>query len=217
LSKPATPIAVPIEQIATRIFIVRGQKGILDTDLASLYGVSTKRFNEAVKRNLAKFPPDFMFALTEDEWSALRSQFATLNPEKGGRGKHRKYLPYVFTEHGALMASMVLNSPRAVEMSVYVVRAFVQLRETLASHAELARQLRALEVRMLKKFATHDAAINDILDTLRQLTAPPAAPKRPIGFVIEEPKAGGTKARGGVGPSTAKEAVKREPRKRRQT
>ena len=132
---------VTAEIIAERIFIVRGLKVILDSDLAALYEVPTKRFNEAVKRNLAKFPADFMFALTVAEWAALRSQIATLKP---GRGQHRKYSPYVFTEHGAIMAATLLNSPRAVEVSVYVVRAFVQLREFLASNKDLARQLKAL-------------------------------------------------------------------------
>jgi hypothetical protein len=177
---------MPAEVIAERIFIVRGQKVILDSDLAALYEVPTKRFNEAVKRNLAKFPADFMFVLTAAEWNSLRSQFATLN---SGRGQHRKYLPYVFTEHGAIMAATLLNSPRAVEVSVYVVRAFVQLREFLTSNKELARQLRALEQRIERKFATHDQAIAGILDTIRQLMAPPApAKKRRIGFVIDDDK-----------------------------
>lgn len=217
MSLPATQIAVPIEHIATRIFIVRSQKVILDADLAQLYAVPTKRFNEAVKRNLAKFPPDFMFALNVEEWTVLRSQFATLNAEHGGRGQHRKYLPYVFTEHGALMASMILSSPRAIEISVYVVRAFVQLRETAASHAELARQLRALEMRKVKKFSTQDATINDVLETLRRLTAAPASPKRPIGFVIEEPKTGGAKPRVSAAQSDVAKVVKREQTKRRRT
>ena len=127
-----------------------------------------------------------MFQLTPDEWEALRSQFATL---KTGRGQHRKYLPTVFTEHGAIMAASVLSSPRAVEVSVYVVRAFVQLREFLASNKELARQLRALEQRIERKFATHDQAIAGIIDTIRQLMAPPPpAKKRRIGFVIDDDK-----------------------------
>lgn len=183
MSSARTNVAVPAERIRDAIFVVREQKVILDADLALLYGVPTKRFNEAVKRNLAKFPSDFMFVLTAEEWDALRSQFATSNVQRGGR----RYLPYVFTEHGALMASMILSSPRAIEMSIYVVRAFVQLRETLASQAELARQLRALEIRMLKKFATHDTAISDILATLKQLMSPPPSSKRRIGFVIDDP------------------------------
>lgn len=175
---------VPAEVIGERIFIVRGQKVILDTDLAALYEVPTKQFNQAVKRNLARFPTDFMFQLTASEWESLRSQFVTLNAT-AGRGQHRKYLPYVFTEHGAIMAATLLNSPRAVEVSVYVVRAFVQQRDLLASHKDLARQLRALEMRVLKKFAAQDETIEEIIATLRELMTPPDPPKRPIGFVID--------------------------------
>ena len=177
-------VLVPAEIIAERIFIVRGQKVILDADLATLYEVPTKRFNEAVKRNVAKFPADFMFALSATEWAALRSQIATLEP---GRGQHRKYLPYVFTEHGAIMAATLLNSPRAVQVSVFVVRAFVQLREFLASNKDLARQLKALEKRIEKKLGSHDQAIAGIIDTLRQLMSPVTA-KRRIGFVIDDDK-----------------------------
>ena len=117
------------EQIASAILILRGQRVLQDSQLAALYGVSTKRFNEQVRRNRKRFPADFMFQLTAEETSSLRSQIATL---KTGRGQHRKYLPYVFTEHGAIMAATILNSPRAIEMSDYVVRAFVQLREMVA-------------------------------------------------------------------------------------
>ena len=187
--------AVSAEIISERIFIVRGQKVILDSDLAELYEVPTKRFNEAVRRNLAKFPADFMFPLTADEWNSLRSQIATL---KAGRGQHRKYLPYVFTEHGAIMAATLLNSPRAVQVSVYVVRAFVQLRETLASHKDLARELRALEMRVTRKFSAQDETIKDIIATLRELTTLPDPPKRPIGFVIEETDSKASKKSGRV-------------------
>jgi phage regulator Rha-like protein len=146
--------------------------------------VETKRLNEQVRRNLGRFPADFMFTLDQEEWEALRSQFATL---KTGRGQHRKYLPYAFTEHGAIMAATVLNSPRAVEVSIYVVRAFVQLRELLAGHKELAKRLDQLEARMERKLLTQDQAIAGILDAIRQLMAPPPVPKkRPIGFVTEE-------------------------------
>jgi phage regulator Rha-like protein len=124
-----------------------------------------------------------MFALTAAEWEALRSQFVTL---KNGRGQHRKYLPYVFTEHGAIMAATLLNSPRAVEVSVYVVRAFVQLREFLASNKDLARQLRVLEQRIEKKLTNHDQAIADVVATLKQLMSPANTTKRRIGFVIDE-------------------------------
>ncbi|KAB2929243.1 MAG: ORF6N domain-containing protein, partial [Rhodocyclaceae bacterium] len=137
------------------------------------------------RRNSERFPGDFMFALEQDEWEALRSQFATL---KTGRGQHRKYLPYVFTEHGAIMAATVLNSPRAVEVSIFVVRAFVQLRELLAGHKELAKRLDELEARIERKLMTHDQAIAGILDAIRQLMAPPPTKKRPIGFVTGEKK-----------------------------
>jgi hypothetical protein len=174
---------VAVDAIASRILTVRGQRIIVDADLAALYGVTTKRLNEQVRRNLARFPADFMFMLEPGEWEALRSQIATLKP---GRGQHRKYLPYAFTEHGAIMAATVLNSPQAVNVSVYVVRAFVQLRELLSSHKELAKRLDELEARMERKLMTQDQAIVGILDAIRQLMAPPvAAKKRPIGFVSD--------------------------------
>ncbi len=176
---------VPAEIIAERIFIVRGHKVILDADLAALYEVPTKRLNEQVKRNAARFPTDFMFRLTPGEIEALnRSQFAT------GSQKHRdpRFAPLAFTEHGAIMAATVLNSLRAVEVSIYVVRAFVQQRELLASNKDLARKLRALEQRIEKKLTTHDQAIAGIIDTLRQLTSPTTTAKRRIGFVIDDEK-----------------------------
>ena len=175
-------MAVPIERIENRILLVRGHKVLLDGDLASLYGVTTKRFNEQVRRNAARFPEDFMFRLSVGEWNSLRSQLATL---KAGRGEHRKYLPLAFTEHGAIMAATILNSPRATEVSVYVVRAFVRLREFLASHKDLARTLEAHE----RKLASHDQAIARLVDTIRQLMSPPEpATRRPIGFVTSEEK-----------------------------
>ncbi len=173
-----------VEAIAGRIVILRGQRVIVDADLAALYGVPTKRLNEQVRRNAERFPADFMFALSQEEWDALRSQSATL---KTGRGQHRKYLPYAFTEHGAIMAATILNSPHAVEVSIYVVRAFVQLRELLVGHKELAKRLNDLETRMERKLLTQDQAIAGILDAIRQLMAPPpVAKKRPIGFVTGE-------------------------------
>ena len=176
--------AVAVEAIASRILTLRGQRIIVDADLAALYGVPTKRLNEQVRRNLTRFPADFMFMLEAAEWESLRSQIATLKP---GRGQHRKYLPYAFTEHGAIMAATVLNSPHAVDVSVYVVRAFVQLRELLSGHKELARRLDELEARMARKLMTQDQAIAGILDAIRQLMAPPeSAKKRPIGFVSDE-------------------------------
>lgn len=175
-----TAAVMAVEAIASRIATLRGQRVILDTDLAALYGVETRRLNEQVRRNAERFPADFLFTLQQEEWDALRSQFATL---KTGRGQHRKYLPYAFTEHGAIMAATVLNSPRAVEVSIYVVRAFVRLREVLAGNKELAAKFLELE----RKLKGHDQAIAGILDAIRQLMAPPPVPKkRSIGFVIDE-------------------------------
>lgn len=182
------------EAITLRIATVRGQRVILDSDLAALYEVETKRFNEAVKRNLAKFPADFMFALTQDEWAALRSQFATLNATTG-RGQHRKYLPYAFTEHGAIMAATILSSPRAVEVSVYVVRAFVRLRELATTHQDLATRLDELEQKTELLAMQHDTfsrntrnQLKQVFDALRELMTPPEPPKRPIGFITPEVK-----------------------------
>jgi len=174
--------SIAAEQIARAILILRGQRVLQDSELAALYGVSTKRFNEQVRRNLKRFPADFMFQLTAEETSSLRSQIATLTT---GRGRHRKYLPYVFTEHGAIMAATILNSPRAIEMSVYVVRAFVQLREMLASNKELARRFAQLETRLDKKLTIHDEAIAAILAAIRQLMHPPVPKRRPIGFTAD--------------------------------
>jgi hypothetical protein len=148
---------------------------MLDSDLARLYGVTTTRLNEQVKRNLDRFPLDFMFQLTKEEWKSLISQIAT---SKRGRGGRRK-LPYAFTEHGAVMAANVLNSPVAVRASIVVVRAFVRLRQLLVSHEELARKLEALE----KKFEKHDAQFKVVFDAIRQLMAPEKPPRqRQIGF-----------------------------------
>jgi len=138
--------------------------------------------DEQVRRNRERFPADFMFQLTDEELVALRSQIATL---KGGRGQHRKYLPYAFTEHGAIMAATILNSSRAVEMSVYVVRAFVKLRELLSSNRELARRFAQLETRLDKKLTEHDQQIAAILSAIRQLMHPPAPKRRGIGFTAD--------------------------------
>ena len=168
---------VSLEHVVSRIFLVRGQKVMLDADLAELYGVTTKRLNEQVKRNIDRFPPDFMFQLNAREHGSLRSQFAT-SKEQSGRGG-RRYMPYVFTEHGAIMAASVLDSERAVQVSVFVVRAFVQLREMLSSNKELARKLNELE----RKLTTHDRAITELIEAIRQLMVPPEPKKkRPIGF-----------------------------------
>jgi hypothetical protein len=173
---------VPTEDITRSILVLRGHRALLDSELAALYGVTTKRLNEQVKRNADRFPADFIFRLTRTETEALnRSQNAT------GSQKHRdpRSSPYAFTEHGAIMAAMVLNSPRAVEMSVYVVRAFVQLREMLASNKELARRFAQLETRLDKKLTTHDEAIAAILSAIRQLMHAPVPKRRPIGFTAD--------------------------------
>jgi ORF6N domain len=183
----AKPVPVATEQIAPRIFMLRGEKVLLDADLAELYGTSTGRFNEQVKRNLERFPKDFMFQLTEQEFRNLRSQFATssLPPSWGGR----RYPPFAFTEHGAIMAASVLNTPRAIEVSVYVVRAFVQLRELLFSNKALTKRLDELEARIERKLDSHDQAITGLIHTIRELMTPadPTPPKkRRIGFVQDE-------------------------------
>src|SRR5262249_40119178 len=142
-------VAISIENVARSIYIIRGQRVMLDKDLAILYGVTNKRFNEQVKRNQSRFPLDFRFQLTRREFDSLKSQTTIF---KTGHGQHRKYLPYAFTEHGALMAASILNTQRAVQTSVYVIRAFVRLREFLATHKELADKLVELEQRV----AGHD-------------------------------------------------------------
>lgn len=190
----STQLLAP-EAITLRIATVRGQRVLLDSDLAALYEVETKRFNEAVRRNLAKFPADFMFQLAADEWAALRSQFATLDAAPGGRGRHRKYLPYAFTEHGAIMAANLLSSPRAIEVSVYVVRAFVRMRELAATHGDLATRLAELEEKTEALAMSHDTfsrntrnQLKQVFDALRELMTPPDPPKRPIGFVTSDDK-----------------------------
>ena len=143
VQSPCMPRAIrPPADIASTIRVIRGQRVLLDADLAAVYGVTTKRLNEQVRRNADRFPDDFLVRLTNQDIAALRSQFATLNT---GRGSHRKYPPTAFTEHGAIMAATVLNSPRAVQMSVYVVRAFTRLRQVVAAHSKLAQELEALK------------------------------------------------------------------------
>ena len=166
---------VLVDGIEPLIREIRGETVILDSDLARLYDVSTGALNRQVKRNQDRFPGDFCFQLTREEFENLRCQIGTSSLYGG-----RRYLPYAFTEHGAIMAASVLSSPRAVEVSVFVVRAFVKLRALANSHKELAKKLAELE----KKVGTHDEAIREIIKAIRQLTAPPtdAKPKRRIGF-----------------------------------
>jgi ORF6N domain len=182
MAQQTSTTLVPVEHITRAILVLRGQRVLLDAELAALYGVTTKRLNEQVKRNAARFPEDFLFRLSAAEVETLnRSQIAT------GSQKHRdpRFPPYAFTEHGAIMASMILNSPHAVQMSVYVVRAFVHLRELLSSNRELARRFAQLETRLDKKLTEHDEAIAAILSAIRQLMNPPQPKRRPIGFTAD--------------------------------
>ena len=174
---------VSLETIGSKIFHVRGKKIMLDKDLAMLYGVSTKRLNEQVNRNMKRFPDDFMFRLTKEEVVMLhiiaadsRSQIATLK-----QGQNIKYLPHAFTEQGVAMLSTVLNSERAIEVNIIIMRAFVKLREILSVHKELACKLGELE----RKLERHDTEIQSIFDAIRQLMVPPEKPKRKIGFLSE--------------------------------
>jgi hypothetical protein len=159
-----------VEQIEPRIRQIRDQKIILGKDLAELYGVATKRLNEQVRRNSDRFPDDFVFQLTGEESGSLRSQNAT---SKLGRGGQR-YKPFAFTEHGAIMAASVLSTPRAVEVSVFVVRAFVRLRQMVATHQQLAKKLNELE----QKVVGHDEALRSLVAAIRDLMAPPPPPQR---------------------------------------
>jgi hypothetical protein len=186
---PSGGLLIP-EKIAPLVRVLRHEKVIMDSDLAELYGVTTKVLNQAVQRNLDRFPPDFMFQVTEDELNALKSQIATSKNAEGfslrsqvvtlksGRGQHRKYLPYVFTEQGVAMLSSVLRSPRAVEVNIAIMRTFVQLRRLMDSNALLAEKIEALEA----KYAEHDQNFEVVFEAIRQLIATPTPPAREIGF-----------------------------------
>lgn len=167
-----------IDQIAPLIHEIRGEKVILDRDLAELYGVTTKVLNQAVRRNGERFPRDFKLVLTRKELASLRSQIVTSNTA-GGRGGAR-YLPHAFTEHGAIMAATILNSPRAVEVSVFVVRAFVKMRQLVAGDKQIVAKLEELEQRV----GEHDSAIRQLVGAIKQLMMPPEedSKRRPIGF-----------------------------------
>lgn len=162
---------IPTEKIEKAVYLIRGEKVMLDRDLALLYGVETKILNRAVKRNLARFPPDFMFQLTADEASVLRYQIGTSKKGRGGR----RYLPYVFTEQGVAMLSSVLNSERAVLVNIEIMRAFVKLRQMLASNAELSRRLNKLESKYDKQFKV-------VFTAIRQLMSKPVRARNEIGF-----------------------------------
>jgi hypothetical protein len=185
---PATSLAAPLELIERRIYVIRGQKVMLDADLAEIYQVPTKRLNEAVRRNLTRFPEDFMFQLTAKEASALRSQIATLET---GRGRYPKYAPLAFTEHGVAMLSSVLNSDRAVQMNIIIIRAFVKLREVLATHKDLARKIEQLSATQKDHAALFTIVIKDIENLAKGVRnefkrlKSPRRRKAQIGFVSE--------------------------------
>ena len=177
------------------ILTVRGRKVVLDMELARIYGVTTKIFNQAVKRNRRKFPPDFMFRLTAEEYEDLRSQFAISNRSQivTGSQKHRnpRYVPYAVTEHGAVMAANILRSKRAIQMSVFVVRAFIRMRQMLVEQRGLARKLAQLEEELTARLDIHETAIKEILGQIKRLLSSPPEPEPPkkrIGFVVEEAK-----------------------------
>jgi hypothetical protein len=163
------------KSIDVPIHTVRNQRVVLDSDLAALYGVETKVFNQAIRRNVARFPEDFSFVLTGEEWLVLRSQIVTSNEGRGGR----RYIPRAFTEHGALMAASVLNSDRAISMSVYVIRAFIEIREKIAANATILKRLAEIDNSLL----IHDASLRDIYKKLLPLlTPPPPSARKQIGF-----------------------------------
>lgn len=181
-NRKASASGAPAPKIADRILVLRGYRVLLDAELAELYGVPTKALNQAVKRNAERFPEDFRFHLSRAEVEALnRSQTVT------GSQKHRdpRSTPSAFTEHGAIMAATILNSPRAVEMSIFVVRAFIELRETLGSNRMLAKRLDQLEARIEKKLTSHDEAIAAMLSAIRTLMASPTPRRRGIGFTAD--------------------------------
>jgi hypothetical protein len=171
---------IPSETIERKIYLIRGHNVMIDRDLASLYGVPTKRLKEQVKRNIKRFPEDFMFELNVQEFEILRSQFATSS--WGGE----RYLPYMFTEQGVAMLSSVLNSERAITVNIVIMRAFVRLREILSTHKDLAAKIEALELKYKNhdmKFSENDEHIASIFEAIRQLMEPPPAPPKPkIGF-----------------------------------
>jgi hypothetical protein len=167
-------LPIPAERIEKAILLVRGQKVMLDRDLAELYGVTTGNLNKAVKRNLDRFPPDFMFQLKQEEYESLRFQFGILK-----KGQHSKYLPYAFTEQGVAMLSSVLRSKRAVHVNIEIMRAFVRLRQFLSAHKELEQKLEEMEMK-------YDEQFQVVFEAIRQLMTPPDPPRKRIGFEAKE-------------------------------
>jgi len=182
-TRQATTVPLPAEHITQSILAFRRHKVLLDEDLATLYGVATGVLVQAVKRNIRRFPADFMFQLTDAEWTVLRSQTVISTSSRGGR----RSAPYVFTEQGVAMLSSVLGSERAIAINIEIMRAFVKLRELLVSNKELARRFAQLEARLDKKLTEHDRAIGAILSAIRELMHPkvPATKRRPIGFTAD--------------------------------
>jgi hypothetical protein len=174
------------KRVASKILVLRNQKVILDADLAELYGVEVRHLNQQVKRNTHRFPSDFLFTLTRAEYEVLRSQIVISNPMRGGR----RYLPHAFTEHGAIMAATVLNSKRAIEMSIFVVRAFVQLRRALVVNQHVVSKLSELEARL----DSHDSEIQDLIEAISELLTPVPANHRRIGFELPSRPAKNAKA-----------------------
>jgi hypothetical protein len=183
-SRIDTSAALGVDGIAKSILLLRDQNVLLDRDLAALYGVATKRLNEQVKRNLARFPIDFMFQLTAEEQTALRSHFATSKKPAANRGG-RRYLPYAFTEQGVAMLSSVLSTERAVAVNIEIMRAFVRMRSVLAANKELAQRFAELEARLDKKAAVQDKAIAAIMSAIRELMNPPIRRSRGIDFTAK--------------------------------
>ena len=178
-------------RIQNRILSLRSQRVMLDAELAALYGVETKVLVQSIKRNIERFPVDFMFQLSAQEWESLRSQFVTSNVGRGGR----RYAPYAFTEQGVAMLSSVLNSPRAIAINIEIMRAFVQVRAMAGTHQDLAKQLAELQDKTESLAMSHDMfsrntrnQLKQVFDALRELMTPPEPPKRPIGFVTQEEK-----------------------------
>jgi hypothetical protein len=183
---------LPVERIEERIYTFRGQRVMLDADLACVYGVTTKALNRAVKRNRKRFPVDFVFQLTSEESGSMRCQIGTASNWSQivtASKRNARFMPYAFTEHGAIMAATVLNSPRAIEMSVFVVRAFVRMRAALSDNRDLARKLAALEEELTGRLDVHESAIVDILRRVMDIFDPPVLPEPPkkeIGFRVKE-------------------------------
>jgi hypothetical protein len=175
MAETTKALLIPDEVVMNKIYFIRGQKVMLDKDLAELYDVETKRLKEAVRRNINRFPSDFMFELSPKEWEALRSQFATL---KIGRGQHSKYMPFAFTEQGVAMLSSVLNSETAIAVNIQIIRVFTKMRQLLLTNKDILLQLEKIE----NKLTRHNDDIALIFEYLKQLLNPPQPPRRKIGF-----------------------------------